>query len=99
MDNVSPEKLKIYCKRILEAHLIPENESEVIADSLLDANLDGVDSHGVTRLSTYLVRLRNQIIESETKMEVVKEYMATSLLDANNGWGQVAGKFAMEHAI
>src|SRR5699024_7525174 len=47
----------------------------------------------------YLARLDKGIIEKETKMEVVRENETTALYDANNGWGQYAGKMAMQEAI
>jgi LDH2 family malate/lactate/ureidoglycolate dehydrogenase len=50
---VSLSKLKSYCDDILIKVGIPEQEAEIITDSLLEANLGGVDTHGVLRLSTY----------------------------------------------
>jgi LDH2 family malate/lactate/ureidoglycolate dehydrogenase len=97
--NVSPTRLKEFCTSILEKHQIPENEAEVIADSLVDADLIGVKSHGVTKMKDYLNRLNQGIIERETKMEIIRENPTATLFHANNGWGQYAGKIAMDHAI
>lgn len=96
---VSAKALKRFCQEVLEKNAIPASEAVVIADSLVDANLIGVDSHGVTRLADYLQRLEKGVIENRTKMEIVKETETTALYDANNGWGQFAGKMAMQHAI
>ncbi|WP_080872924.1 Ldh family oxidoreductase [Oceanobacillus timonensis] len=97
--HVSVEKLRWYCSEILKKNKIPEEEAEIIADSLVDANVIGVESHGVTRLADYLKRLENGIIENRTNLEIVKENVTTTLYDANNGWGQYAGKIAMQNAI
>lgn len=96
---VSASKLRSFCSEILKKNLVPEKEAEVIADSLVDANLTGVESHGVTRLADYLTRLDSGIINNETKMEVVRENETSVLYNANNGWGQYAGKIAMQDAI
>lgn len=96
---VSAQKLQKYCEKLLVEHSIPLEEAEVIAESLVDANLVGVDSHGVTRLPDYLIRLANKVIESKTKLDIIQENKSITLYDANNGWGQYAGKVAMQRAI
>ncbi|GAB3807888.1 Ldh family oxidoreductase [Virgibacillus kimchii] len=96
---VSAHKLIKFCSEILKKNGLPENEADVIADSLVDADLIGVGSHGVTKMTDYLARLDQGIIEKKTKMDIVRENDTTALYDANNGWGQYAGKIAMEHAI
>ena len=96
---VAASSLKEFCADVLEKYLIPAKEAEVIADSLVDADLIGIKSHGVTKMKDYLNRLEQGIIEKETKMDIVRENATTALYDANNGWGQFAGKVAMELAV
>lgn len=96
---VSVDGLKNFCTEVLKKNSIPEAEAEVIADSLVDANVIGVDSHGVTRLADYLKRLDDGIINRRTIMERIRENETIALFDANNGWGQYAGKIAMFEAI
>lgn len=78
---------------------MPEEEAKVNADNLVDANKMGVDSHGVTRLADYIKLLEKGFIKTKTELRVVKESHPTILYDAHNGWGQYAGKVAMEKAI
>ncbi|MBT2686721.1 Ldh family oxidoreductase [Bacillus sp. ISL-47] len=99
MYKIQVENLKLYCKRILIQEGLPEEEAEIIAESLVEANEIGVDSHGVTRLSDYITRLRKGLIENKTNLSLVRDAPSTALYDANNGWGQFAGKVAMEKAI
>lgn len=96
---VTAEGLRNYCEKILKKNDVPDIEAEVIADSLVDANTLGIDSHGVTRLPLYLERLEKGSLAVSTEMEIVKDYGAITVFDANNGWGQYAGKIAMEHAV
>ncbi|MCM3759360.1 Ldh family oxidoreductase [Alkalihalobacillus oceani] len=99
MYRISAKELTAFCKEVLIAASLPESEAAVIAESLVGANEIGVDSHGVTRLSDYLTRLEKGLIENKTNLEVIKDSKATTLYDAHNGWGQYAGKIAMEKAI
>lgn len=96
---VNAEQLKRYCTDILIAAGIPSVEADVIADNLVDANTIGVDSHGVTRLADYLKHLDEGKIETKTKLTLERETATTALFNAHNGWGQYAGKIAMETAI
>ncbi|NEU32355.1 Ldh family oxidoreductase [bacterium LRH843] len=96
---VQVQRLKDYCEQILIKANLRQEEAQAVADNLVDANVMGVDSHGVTRLADYLSRLEEGIIESETNLVVEKETTTTALFNANNGWGQYASRKAMEMAI
>lgn len=90
--------LRSFCRDLFKQSL-PDDEAEIIAETLVDADLRGVTSHGVQRISGYLQRMEEGKIEKKTEINVVQDSFATALLDANNGWGQVAGVKAMNMAI
>ncbi|EDL65584.1 Ldh family oxidoreductase [Bacillus sp. SG-1] len=95
---MSSSDLEKYCSDVLQKSL-PKNESEIIAKSLVDADLLGVHSHGVSRLTDYLKRMEEGLIECKTEINLVNDSNTTALYDANNGWGQVVSNLAMEQAI
>lgn len=98
--NVFPfEALKEFAARVLKAAGVEPQESEVVADNLITANLRGIDSHGIVRLPQYVERLEAGLIASKTRIDVVRDAPAACVLDANNGWGAVAGLAGMRHAI
>jgi LDH2 family malate/lactate/ureidoglycolate dehydrogenase len=101
MDNivVSSDKLKSFTQNVLIRAGLKTEEAEIIADSLIYANLAGHHSHGVARLNDYLVRLENGLVTKTTTIDVVSESPATMLLDANNGWGQTVSNTAVELLI
>lgn len=68
---VSESGLKEFYADVPEKNLIPAKEAEVIADSLVDADLIGIKSYGITKIKDYLNRLEKGIIEKETKMDIV----------------------------
>ncbi|MGG1598618.1 MULTISPECIES: Ldh family oxidoreductase [Paenibacillus] len=90
------EHLKEYLRRILQNAGLSETDGGTVADSLVGANLRGVDSHGVTRLSIYVKRLKLGVVNPKPNIRVVAESDATLLIDGDDGMGQVVGKRAME---
>ena len=79
---------------------VPKDDSELFTDSLIEANLRGVDTHGITRmLPTFVKRLQTGVLNTHTRLEIIREKSGTALIDCNNGIGQVSSKFAMELAI
>lgn len=80
----------------------PEEEAKIAAQVLVMADLRGVDSHGVMRLSlnTWYVRgLRDGQINPRPRIEVISETPALALVDGDGGLGMVVGHRAMELAI
>ncbi|MHA6631079.1 Ldh family oxidoreductase [Pseudonocardia sichuanensis] len=96
---VEPERLSRFCQQVFTAAGIPEDEASIVARCLVDANLVGLHSHGVSRVSDYLSRLETGLVQKATRLEVVAETPGTVLLDAGNGWGQVASQAAVDIAV
>lgn len=94
------DTLRKFCTRALSQAGVPEQDAQIIADVLLEAEKLGIESHGMNRLKPiYLDRIKDGIVNPVTKIDVVKETPTTLLIDANNGMGHVASRFAMERCI
>ncbi|NIM44987.1 MAG: Ldh family oxidoreductase [Nitrososphaeria archaeon] len=93
------EELRDICTRVLEAVGAPSDEAKIVSDLMVEANLCGVDSHGVVRLVPYVKSIQKGHIKPGVKVEVVRETLGTALLNGNWGFGQVIGTRAMEIAI
>ena len=93
------EALREFCKEVLRAAGVPEKDAGIVASSLVDADLSGMKSHGVTRLNDYLLRMEQGLMTLTTEVDVVRETASTALLDANDGWGQVASERAVELVV
>jgi len=76
-----------------------EEDAFVTADNLVDADLCGVESHGVSRMAIYMKRLESGVVSKDACVEVLQEYPASLALSAKNAMGMVAGKYAMERCI
>lgn len=95
----SPSWLKEFCSAELQKMEIPPKDADLITESLVQANLWGVDSHGVARLAIYVKRLRKKLVNPKPKITILQETPAMALVDGDNGSGQVVAARAMELAI
>jgi L-2-hydroxycarboxylate dehydrogenase (NAD+) len=77
----------------------PEPEAELAATVLLSADLRGVDSHGVARLSGYIRLWEAKRINTSPKVKVVHETPSTAVVDGDSGLGLVVAPKAMAIAI
>ncbi|MFD2830938.1 ureidoglycolate dehydrogenase [Corticicoccus populi] len=84
---------------IFNKHGVEEDISETIADVLTHANLRGVDSHGVLRVSHYINRLRKGGINPSPDYDIQKTSSSTYTFDGDNGFGHHISKEAMKTAV
>jgi LDH2 family malate/lactate/ureidoglycolate dehydrogenase len=99
MTYVGAGKLRAAAAAILAAAEVRADEAALIADCLVYANLRGVDTHGVIRLKFYLQRIAAGGDNPRANVRVVRESATTALVDADNGFGPVAGVRAMDLAV
>lgn len=99
MPIVSVTSLKLYLNKILVAAGAPEAAAELVSDSLVSANLRGVDSHGVQLLPLYIQQIEQGNLNPLTTGHVVSSEGACLLYDAECTFGQVAAAQACDHAV
>ena len=75
------------------------DDAALVADSLIDGNLTGHDSHGVIRLPIYVEAGRSGQVTAPARASLVRRKGATATVDANRGYGQPAMWLATEQAI
>ena len=94
------ETLESFSIEALKKAGVPESDAAIIAEVLLEADKLGIDSHGINRLKPiYLDRIKDGILNPETKVDIIRESFTTAVLDANNGMGHVVSKQAMQMCI
>jgi LDH2 family malate/lactate/ureidoglycolate dehydrogenase len=96
---VDADRLAAVVTAILASIGVPEEDARLVADSLVDADLRGIHSHGVSRLGIYVERLRMGGNRVMGEPEVVEDAPSLALLDANELLAQVASARAVELAI
>jgi len=77
----------------------PEQEARLAADVLLSADLRGIDSHGLARLSGYVRLWEAKRINSTPSVRIVHETPSTAVVDGDQGLGLVVAPAAMKIAI
>ena len=93
------EYLKEFTKQVFIRMGCPEEEATVAADCLNQADLRGVDSHGVARLSGYVRLWELKRLNANPQMKLIHETPSTGLLDGDLGLGLVTAPYAMKIAI
>ncbi|XP_076460466.1 putative oxidoreductase YjmC [Babylonia areolata] len=98
---VAREELHAFCVRGLQRAGAAGDDASVLADLLVSADYRGHFSHGLNRLEFYMQDLMNKGSRGATRQEpeVVKETVATALVDGHNLLGPVVGRFSMDLAI
>lgn len=74
-------------------------EADKATDVLVTADLRGIDSHGVARLSGYVRQWENQRLNPQPSFKIVHQTPSTAVIDADKGMGLVVAHYAMEVAI
>jgi LDH2 family malate/lactate/ureidoglycolate dehydrogenase len=99
MEILNTNQLKGICTEVLKAVGTSNDRAEIVSDSLVKANLRGVDSHGVIRLPVYVKRVKHKTIVPGAPFTVVRETPSTALVDGGMGFGQVVAVNAMKLAV
>ncbi len=77
----------------------PESDAKTASDVLLSADLRGIDSHGLARLSGYVRLWEAGRINAKPDVRIVHESPSTAVVDGDGGLGLVVAPFAMNVAI
>ncbi len=99
MKIVVADELRRLLVEIFRSRGVPEADGLLVANALVHANLRGVDSHGVMRVSHYVRRLEAGSINPKAQFRVEKTGPVTAYLEGDDGLGHVAVWHAMSHAI
>src|SRR5215213_8300914 len=89
MPTLSAATLTPIVESMFEAAGVPAADAAVVANSLVDANLCGHDSHGVMRVPQYVEFIRKGTYKPGVELTVLHETPAVLATDANWGLGQV----------
>ena len=94
------QKLRGWTEEIFQKVGVTKQDAAILTDSMIEANLRGIDTHGITRMLTvYVKRIQVGVMSPKTEIKVLREKASTALIDGKNGIGQVVSQFAMKKAI
>lgn len=95
---IPADKLTATVSTIFEKLGTPADEAELVAGSLVKANLMGHDSHGVGLVATYIRHFQEGLLKPGTAVECTKDDGAILMFDGHRGFGRRVGGEAMEAA-
>ncbi len=96
---VDPGRLIDFATAVYEGAGMPEADARLVADTLVQADLWGHQSHGVLRLGWYLERVQNGVMKPVTEPEFVIDGGAIALIDGHDGVGHVLSVLATKEAV
>lgn len=96
---LQPDTLQTFISSIFQAAGAPEAHAQLVANSLVSANLAGHDSHGVIRTVQYVSAIQNGELDPAAVPSVASQTGVVTMLDAQRAFGQVAAQCAMQVAI
>jgi LDH2 family malate/lactate/ureidoglycolate dehydrogenase len=89
MKRFSPKAMRCLSARLVTGIGVQPHDAGILADALIDADLQGISTHGISRLNIYLQRIEKGLIASKVELAVERDGGSILALDAGNGIGQV----------
>jgi L-2-hydroxycarboxylate dehydrogenase (NAD+) len=76
-----------------------QKDATIATTTLLSADLRGVDSHGIARLSGYVRLWEVERVNATPSIKIIHETPSTAVVDGDAGLGLVVAPYAMQVAI
>ena len=92
-------ELKKLVSKIFIKHKLSKNHAIICAEALVNAELVGASSHGLSRLKMYCDRINKKVINPRPKIKVKKITQSITQIDAKNSIGFVAADIGIKKAI
>lgn len=96
MKRFPPQELRDLIARLAAAVGVPPDDAKILARALVDADLQGVSTHGISRLNIYLQRIDKGLIDPKAALTIERDGGGVLTLNAGNGLGQVQAVKALD---
>lgn len=97
---ISYDDLKTFTRKVLEKYGYTDEQAEVTARVLVEADFRGVSSHGVARLQFYRANIKGGFAFPGKEMpEIVHETPLSLVVDGKNGIGPHISEFTMKRVL
>lgn len=92
-------ELKKALIKILKINNVSDEQSEILADTMLEADMRGIHTHGVSVFPAYIKKVQSNGLNLKTDSIVLQQTEAFAIVDANNQFGMVSAYRCMSLAI
>jgi len=97
--HVDCHRLRDFATEALAKAGVTHQDAAIIADTMVEADLRGIDTHGVVRLAPYIRMIAEGNMNPRPNLSIIKETPVTALIDADDGVGNLVSAKAAEIAI
>lgn len=99
MLNKNNKKLYLKVLNIFRKYSLSHKHSQICASAIINAELVGSSSHGLSRLKMYCDRIKKELINPKPKIKIKKISKSISHIDANNSIGFVSADVGIKEVI
>jgi hydroxycarboxylate dehydrogenase B len=92
-------RLTRFASTLFQTSRVPADEADIVAASLVGANLAGHDSHGLIRVVQYVRALSDGLLRSGVPVNIVSDSPAVLVADGGWGLGQVQAHRLLAHLL
>ena len=96
---IDPRQLIEFAAAVYIDAGMPDDDARLLADTLVQADLWGHQSHGVLRLGWYRDRINNGVMTPVTEPEFEVDAGAVAVINGRDGVGQVLARHACGEAV
>ena len=96
---MNKNKLKKIIIEIFRKYKLSKNHSKICADAIINAELVGAPTHGLSRLKMYCDRINHQLINPKPKIKIKNISQSVAHINADDSIGFVAADTAIKKAI
>lgn len=96
MPRFDPQSAERLATELAKGVGVPSVDAATFAHALVDADIRGISTHGLSRLNIYLQRISKGLIAPKTELRIDRDGGSLLSLDAGNGLGQVQAVKALE---
>lgn len=96
---VSESQARQLAINILTGNGVPPENAHIIANCLIQADLRGVDTHGINRLPSYMARIRQGVLDATASPILNQITPVVAQVDGKNGFGFLAAHLGMSSAV
>jgi len=93
------KELELFTFSVFKQIGCTDKHAAIATETLLSADLRGIDSHGIARLTGYVRLWEVKRINAKPNIKIIHETPSTAVVDGDSGLGLVVAPYAMKIAI
>jgi len=96
---VSAENARDFVSSVLRGNGVPAENAAIVAKCLIQADLRGVDTHGMNRIPSYMERIRQGVLDPAAQPVFRDITPVVGQVDGHNAFGFLCAELGMSKAI